>query len=80
MSEIRYKIIFFCIPDGRYSHNWLCSLAIIISYLLIKYINKNIISVYSMLPHNHNGSLTFLVKFKLSNLKKEIKNSLMIIS
>ena len=29
--------------------------------------------VYSMLPHNHNGSLTFLVNFKLSNLNKEIK-------
>ena len=29
-----------------------------------------------MLPHNHNGSLTFLANFKLSNLNKEIKNSL----
>ena len=26
-----------------------------------------------MLPHNHNGSLIFLVNFKLSNLNKEIK-------
>ena len=27
-----------------------------------------------MLPHNHNGSLTFLVNVKLSNLNKEIEN------
>ena len=26
-----------------------------------------------MLPHNHDGSLTFLVNIKLSNLNKEIK-------
>ena len=35
---------------------------------------------YSMLPHNHNGSLTFLVNYKLRNLNKEIKNSLRMIS
>jgi len=33
-----------------------------------------------MLQHNHNGPLTFLVYFKLSNLNKEIKNSLRMIS
>jgi len=33
-----------------------------------------------MLAHNHNGSLTFLVNFKLSNLNKEIKSSLRMIS
>jgi hypothetical protein len=33
-----------------------------------------------MLPHNHNGSLTFSVNFKRRNLNKEIKNSLRMIS
>jgi len=33
-----------------------------------------------MLPHNHNGSLTFLINFKLSYLNKRIKNSLRMIS
>jgi hypothetical protein len=33
-----------------------------------------------MLPYNHNVSLTFLVNFKLSNLNKEIKHSLWMIS
>ena len=32
------------------------------------------ISLHTLLPHNHNVSLTFLVNFKLSNLNKEIKN------
>ena len=35
---------------------------------------------YSMLPHNHNGPLTFLVNYKLRNLNKEIKDSLRMIS